>query len=249
MTAESLNAQLAQCYQAYTQSIYAQKWEDNVSAPLLMHVYDEYVTMARKILFVGQETHSWGQMNLKPTVEELMITYRQFNLGKSADYRDGKPLRYLRSPFWNFNRSVFHNCNRDNPSVTRNTNGFLWTNISKFDCDSTTPSYELQERNKAGFELLKSEIAILKPDIVVFLTGSKYDERINAVFNPTRKTILPDGYLYQLSTGDGSLPRLTFQTKHPRTLLGSSRNKMPNRYREVLKKIVEYTLHHELAPL
>lgn len=46
MTAEFLNAQLAQCYQTYTQSIYAREWEDNVSAPLLMHVYDEYVTMA-----------------------------------------------------------------------------------------------------------------------------------------------------------------------------------------------------------
>ncbi|MET7253135.1 uracil-DNA glycosylase family protein [Dyadobacter fermentans] len=239
MTAESLNAQLAQCYQTYTQSIYAREWEDNVSAPLLMHVYDEYVTMARKILFVGQETHSWGQMNLKPTVEKLMTTYRRFNLGKAADYRDGKPLRYLRSPFWNFNRSVFYNCNCDNPSVTRNTNGFLWTNISKFDCNSTTPSHDLQERNKEGFELLKSEIAILKPDIVVFLTGSKYDERINRVFSPMRETLLSDGYLYQLSTGDGALPRLTFQTKHPRTLLGSRRNKMPNRYREVLEKVIE----------
>lgn len=46
MTAESLNAQLAQCYQTYTQSIYAREWEDSVSALLLMHVNDEYMTMA-----------------------------------------------------------------------------------------------------------------------------------------------------------------------------------------------------------
>ena len=171
MTTETLNAQLASIYQTYTDSIYAKEWEDNVSAPLLMHVYDEYVTMDRKILFVGQETHSWGQMNLKPTVSELLTNYRNFNLGKSADYRDGKPLRYLRSPFWNFNRSIFHRCNSHNPTVTRNTNGFLWTNISKFDCNSTTPSTDLQDRNAEGFALLKAEIAILKPDIVVFLTG------------------------------------------------------------------------------
>ncbi|HWV30926.1 MAG TPA: hypothetical protein VN038_14810 [Dyadobacter sp.] len=56
MTAGSLNTQLAQCYLTYTQSIYAKEWEDNVSAPLLMHVYDEYVTMARKILFVGNRS-------------------------------------------------------------------------------------------------------------------------------------------------------------------------------------------------
>lgn len=174
MTAESLNAQLAQIYQTYIQSIYSKEWEDNVSAPLLMHVYDEYVTMDRKILFVGQETHSW-------------------------------------------------------------------------DCNSTTPSGDLQNRNAEGFELLKAEIGILKPDVVVFLTGSKYDERINTVFKPERETILPDGYLYRLSTSDGSLAAHTFQTKHPRTLLGNHRAKMANRYREVLGKVVEYSLDIKLA--
>ena len=50
-----------------------------------MHVYDEYVTMDRKILFVGQETHSWGKMG-EGSVEFLQAKYRDFNLGKSADY-------------------------------------------------------------------------------------------------------------------------------------------------------------------
>jgi hypothetical protein len=239
MKAESLNAQLAEIYQTYTQSIYAKEWEDNVSAPLLMHVFDDYVTMDQKILFVGQETHSWGQMKDETSVQLLQAKYQGFNLGKSADYGDKKPFRYLRSPFWNFNRSVFHGCNFANPSVTRNTNGFLWTNISKFDCNSTTPSPTLQESNLEGFELLKAEIAILKPDVVVFLTGSKYDGRIDAVFNPMRETILPDGYLYQLSTTDGSLPVRTFQIKHPRTLLGNRRANMQNRYREVVEKVME----------
>lgn len=90
--------------------------------------------------------------------------------------------------------------------------------------------------------MLKAEIAILKPDVVVFLTGSKYDERINTVFKPERETILPDGYLYRLSTSDGSLPPHTFQTKHPRTLLGNRRAKMANRYREVLEKVVSDAL-------
>ena len=109
------------------------------------------------------------------------------------------------------------------------------------------PSNKLQDRNKPGFELLKAEISILKPDVVVFLTGSKYDHRIDEVFKPTRESILPDGYLYRLSTSDGSLPPRTFQTKHPRTLLGSRRNKMPNRYREVFGKAVEYAKRKNLG--
>jgi len=247
MIAETLNIQLLELYQTYTQSIYSQTWEDNVSALLLMHVFKEYSMMDNKIFFVGQETHSWGQMNLKPSPEELLNKYRDFNLGKSADDCDGKPSRYLRSPFWNFNRNLFFQGNWRNSEVTNKTNGFLWTNISKFDCNSTTPSYELQERNKAGFELLKAEIAILKPDVVVFLTGYKYDHCIDEVFKPTHETILPDGYLYRLSTSDGSLPPCTFQTKHPITLLGSRRNKMPNRYREVLGKAVEYAKRKNLS--
>ncbi|WP_031529854.1 hypothetical protein [Dyadobacter crusticola] len=85
MTAESLNAQLLGIYQKYTDSIYAETWENNVSAPLLMHVFDEYCAMENKILFVGQETHSWGQMNMRPKPKDLLEKYREFNLGKSAD--------------------------------------------------------------------------------------------------------------------------------------------------------------------
>ncbi|MCE6987593.1 hypothetical protein [Dyadobacter sp. CY323] len=239
MTAETLNIQLLELYKNYMQSIYSQTWKDNVSAPLLVHVFDEYCAMENRILFVGQETFGWHSMSKKPSIAELLLMYNGFRLGKPSELRDGKSQRILSSPFWNFCRTTFFDLNRDLDGVSKHTNGFLWTNISKFDCNSTTPSPDLQDRNKEGFELLKAEIAILKPDVVVFLTGSKYDERINAVFNPVRKTILPEGYLYQLFTSDGSLPLRTFQTKHPRTLLGSRRNKMENRYREVLGKVVE----------
>ena len=96
-----------------------------------MDVFDNYEKMEKKVLFVGQETHSWGQMNLEPTLQELQTNYSNFNLGKSADYKDNKPLRYLKSPFWNFSRSFFYNINLQNAEVSRKTNGFLWTNISK----------------------------------------------------------------------------------------------------------------------
>ncbi|WP_221393165.1 hypothetical protein [Dyadobacter sp. NIV53] len=107
MNIPTLNQQLQETYQIYLNSIYSQFWENNVSAPLLMDVFDDYEKMENKVLFVGQETHSWGQMNLEPTLQELQTNYSNFNLGKSADYKDNKPLRYLKSPFWNFSRSFF----------------------------------------------------------------------------------------------------------------------------------------------
>lgn len=242
MSTTILNQKLQGIYQTYLEPLYSQEWDSTVSSPLLMHVFPEYAAVNKKILFVGQETHGWYQMSIKFTAAELQDKYEGFNLGKTADYRDGKPFRNLKSPFWNFSRSLFCKINGKEPDVTRKTNGFLWTNISKFDCKSTTPDIELQAKNVAGFHLLKAEIEILEPDMVVFLTGTKYDGWIDSVFNPIRVDILPDGFLKRLSVSDGSLPELTFQTKHPRTLVGSRKSGIPNKYHEVLAKLEEMAL-------
>ena len=202
--------------------------------------------MEKKVLFVGQETHSWGQMNSDPklSVEDLQIMYRNFNLGKSAFYE--KP-KYLTSPFWNFSRSFFHNLNKQNKDVIRKTNGFLWTNISKFDINGTTPEYKFQKRNTAGFELLKTEIFILKPDVVVFMTGTKYNELIEQLFKPEREIIIENNFLTKLHDKNNLLPPLTFQTMHPGTLQRSKNSVGKSRYHEVLCKMTEMVLYNKLC--
>ncbi|GAB3742332.1 hypothetical protein [Spirosoma lituiforme] len=240
MDASSLNQQLQAVYQPYLNTLYNQTWPAGVSAPLLMHVFEDYCRMDKKILFVGQETHYWENMYEHLSVELLQNKYTTFDLGKCADYKDGKPSRYLRSPFWNFSRSFFQVMNSHRNGTTRKTNGFLWTNVSKFDYHGQTPPIDLQQRNEAGFALLKDELAILQPDIVVFLTGHKYDGWIKQLFSPKQESLLGD-YLYLLQDPNHDLPRLTFQTHHPHTL---SRGKI---YRAVLDKMAqqlatEYTL-------
>ena len=204
---------------------------DPPSSPLLMHVFDEYVTMPKKIMFVGQETHGWCEtISQKYPLDYLLRAYEGFELGKRTDYGDGK-IRHLRSPFWNFSRSFFHQMNSADPSVHRSVNGFFWTNISKFDKATTTPSQELQDQNPEGFLLLKDEIAITKPDVVVFLTGEKYNVKIDEVFKTKRESLMENELMYSLKTTDGSLP-VAFQTKHPRTLC------QQKVYRKVLDELV-----------
>ncbi len=187
------------------------------SSPLLMHVFDDYPVMPRKIMIVGQETHCWaGTMKDQLSLSRLLRAYKKFEYGNHY-VKNGKPPRLLTSPFWNFSRSLFHALNNHHSGVTRRTTGFLWTNISKFDEDGTTPTWELQQQNEESFALLKQEIAITKPDIVLFLTGKKYDYWIDRVFSPADDEILKNGLLYKLTTADGSLP-IAFKTEHPRTL-------------------------------
>ena len=232
MNVASLNRQLQTVYEPYLAHVYSQEWPADVSAPLLMHVFEQYEQMRTKVLFVDQETHGWDYLSKQLTVETLQNRYVSFNLGKHADYGDGKKPRYLRSPFWNFSRSCFHQLNLY-PGVDRKTNGFLWTNISKFDCNSTTPHPDLQQRNRLGFELLRQELTIIQPNVVVFLTGTKYDPWLDQLFQLNREPILEGGLLNVLHDSTQLLPVLSFQTEHPRTL------SMRKTYHAVLDKLVE----------
>lgn len=239
MSTTAINQQLQVKYDAYVDDLYGQTWDEEVSAPLLMHVFDEYLNMDKKIMIVGQETHGWGgSINGKPSVNSLLKMYEGFALGKSADYNDGKKPRYLKSPFWNFSRSLFHRLNGHIPSVRRGTDGFLWTNISKFDSKTSTPSDELQERNLKGFHLLKDEISITKPDIVIFLTGTKYDGRIASVFGGKVVEVASGVPLHRIKTDNGELPLMTFKTEHPRTLCQHKKYKSEKMYHKVLAEII-----------
>lgn len=239
MLATIINQQLKVEYEAYLNELHSQFWPEKVSSPLLMHTFDEYQIMDKKIMVVGQETHSWcGSMTNKMTIDNLLKAYEDFELGKHADYNDGRKPRYLKSPFWNFSRSLFYSLNGHNSFVERGTNGFLWTNISKFDYHSSTPSLDLQERNMSGFSLLKTEINITRPDIVVFLTGTKYDARIASVFGGENIELESGVPLYRIQTTDGSLPRMTFKTEHPRTLCQHKKYKSEKMYQKVLAKII-----------
>ena len=240
MEEKTINERLKNVYHQYLNHLYGQQWDEQVSSPLLMHTFDDYHKMTTKVMIVGQETHSWcGSITAKPSMEVLLETYKKFKLGKSADYNNGKPPRYLRSSFWNFSRSIFHSLNCIDSTVTRQTNGFLWTNISKFDHNSTTPPEELQDRNLAGFQLLKDEIYIVNPDVIVFLTGDKYDLRIKSIFNVDVPLLSDDLPLVRLNFTNGFAPKFVFKTEHPRTLCQHKKYRGKGMYQKVLDKIIE----------
>ncbi len=132
-----------------------------------MSIFDEYHTVKQKILIVGQETNGWMEMDFNQhSVDSLTKHYQNFGLGQNANFKGDYDKRpYLISPFWNFSRSFFSKINE----VDKREKGFLWTNISKFDVNTTTPDKE--QYHFESFELLRKEVQIVKPDIVLFLTG------------------------------------------------------------------------------
>jgi|GEM_PF-394154 len=170
-------------------------------------------------------------MERRLSLSDLFDEYKKFEYGNHY-VKGERPPRLLTSPFWNFSRSVFYELNKHCQGVNRRTTGFLWTNISKFDEGATTPNQNLQAKNERGFYLLKEEIRITKPDLVVFLTGSKYDYWIDKVFAPAKEDMLGDGTLWKLTATDDSLP-VAFKTEHPRTMCARKT------YRTVLNELLK----------
>ncbi len=201
-----INEQLKEIYVPYLENlkIISRQHADKFSYPLLMKAFPEYDKVKTKILFVGKETYSWYDTMKNSedlTVDYLMKCYEEFELGNN----------YYNSPFWRFIRIFNSTVNsKEYPK------GFLWTNFSKCDSDGTTPSYDLQKLNEKGFDLLKDEIRIIKPDVIIFVTGWDYEYEFQRVFAGLTYETIEENYIYKCI--HEFFPDKTFMTMHPNGL-------------------------------
>ncbi len=207
---ENMNEQLTPLYNEYLAFLKDLSIElrQNMSYPLLMTVHPEYAEVPRKVLYVGKETYTWVNTLDQDQDQELSVEYLR---RRYTDFAFAKNYHGRNSPFWRFVYSCHNQLNGESvPS------GLLWTNISKCDSGGTTPARELQDINKPGFDLLIKEIEVVKPDVVLFLTGWSYDHHIQRIFQGIEYDTIEDNYLYRCK--HRQLPEHTFQTMHPNGL-------------------------------
>ena len=129
-----------------------------MSTPLLAAVPREYENSKIRLLIIGKETHSWldeRSLEAPDPVEELRKGYRQFARGKK-----------WKSPFFQAARKLQKRLNPDSDD-----SGFMWLNLFICDQDKETPREPVAEELRQ-VSLLREEVGILKPDAVVFFTGS-----------------------------------------------------------------------------
>jgi len=204
---------------------YEDHWLDG---PQLMYCREEnYNNSNLKILFVGQESNSWKGDIIENT-EDLMNQYKNFNFSNN-------------SPFHNYihwiNGIINPNCNHN----------FLFTNVTKF-ClfnEATGDGYPLDnitfEKTIEHFNVLKGEIEITKPDIVIFFSGPNYDEKIKFQFDEelTFKPVFHDIAEKKLAKVSGSiLPKHTYRTYHPKYL-------QINKQGCILERLITHILKEE----
>lgn len=160
----SLNNQLKDLYQKYWDKTRDEIVIGKDSAfPFMIRVNERYEKAPKRVMFCGQETYAWNSEEYntveKSSVESIMKRYDIFV--NNGGYN---------SPYWNFQKQIIN----DNPQI-----GFVQDNIVKIGkadeagCDETIDNLAHQY-----FPVFREEVNILRPDLIIFLTGPNYDNKI-----------------------------------------------------------------------
>lgn len=202
--------------------IYLKYWNDYIehirnnhaiepANPFLIVEPLDYREKAKKVMICGQETQGWGnEFDHDPnsaTINALLGLYAGFV--NNGGYN---------SPYWQFINQLKKHC----PNV-----GFVCNNIVKIGkqfspgCDDTINDLTLKY-----FPVIPEELSVLKPDIILFLTGPSYDKRIKGALGDFQTEQINNiNNFIQIKFKDSSLPK-AYRCYHPRYLRLSGQESM-----------------------
>lgn len=183
-----------------------------LSLPYLLSASDNYCHAPKKVLYVGQETLGWGQeldminpmSKNKTKVEQLMRIYDLF-VNEDGGYS---------SPFWNYYES-YHDILKADTAIMAN-------NIAKIGFNDGGTGYNNQIAESL-FDVFKTELSILNPDLILFMTSHRYDNLIKSILGdfdlfPCTKQV-PTKELAKFNFYDEDLSNVTvIRTYHPKYL-------------------------------
>ncbi|MBT9395520.1 hypothetical protein KLP40_20310 [Hymenobacter sp. NST-14] len=205
-------------------ALYASKWQDLVDSmtpiltddanedipacPLLLKVGNEesYESADIKIMIFGQETNSWYD-SFHKNMESIIGYYDLFfNSGDCWGYG---------GQFWNGVSRFLQLLKERHPEKTV---ALVWNNITKIGKHESIgfPPYNIHEVEREYFSVIPQELEILKPNLVLFLTGPNYDSVIDKVFDkPHKNTVNEDFIARQLAKLSLQNVDLALRTYHP----------------------------------
>jgi hypothetical protein len=185
-------------------------WEENstspkLSDPLLVNPKECYAQASPKLFFVGIVTHRWGRSTK--------------NVGKwleHSGYPDAVDQSIVKkASFWTCVKKLHEMLGVDFDG------GYgVWSNLIRMDDNRKEPKRDLAKEMIDRFPLLREEVRICAPDLVVFLTGNKRDDLICRTFGADTKIGMDDLALVDLGLGIRA-----YRTHHPQYMysLGTKR--------------------------
>lgn len=184
-----------------------EKWPTTDNSDYVrQHFYctDEYINNKIKIMIIGQESYGWYYPN---NIKESM------ELTKNFLYDNYYTI------FWEFSYELEKSINGEKPF---NKYSYFYSNIFRICVDSVYAKHliynsELSDEYISKIQTLSSEIKIVDPDVIVFLSGPNYDKYISNIYKGLEFCRLDDNYdVRELSRlMHTELPNNTFRLYHP----------------------------------
>src|SRR6266513_4261609 len=131
-----------------------------MSPPLLLNPPDAYARQATRLFVIGQETPDWYD--------------DEFEGPNAVDLFSAEAVEVLMRIYKNDRRrqTPFHQAVRDlERALGIEQEASLWSNLNKAGESRKPPSPELADALLRHFPVLRREVAIAKPNVVVFFTG------------------------------------------------------------------------------
>lgn len=173
--------------------------DEELYGPLLAYP-TTYFDQPRRLLVIGQETNGWA-CNYRDLDFQLAY-YRDFNVAEN----------YRVSPFWQFVRKI-------ESIMSIVPCSCAWTNLNRFDQDHAPPKGEVLAQITTLDFLVREEITALLPDVCVFFTHKRHDDRLTALYDGLTFENLPglpaDDFV---RLRHPALPANTFRTPHPKSI-------------------------------
>lgn len=195
------------------------KPEDRATNPLLIKVNDDWALAENKIMILGKETNYWaGECGNNAVfcdkIEEILNVYEGWYL-KDTMYN---------SPFWNEFRRIRRGLENNDQKLS-----VIWNNVIKIGRLGKGNVPEINKIIKNTFDILSEEIKILRPNILVLLTGPDYDNYIKEFIGEFEYESI-EGYNYKelsfMKFHELPFIRKAIRTYHPQFLYYNSLNRV-----------------------
>lgn len=204
-----------------------------------------YTDADLKVMVFGQETNEWaGECDdfgtppskvFDPGISLGAVCGVYENFYKS--HYTGKEMLYNGNRYGSFHYGFNKLMAAFNQHFPDRNIAFVWNNIVKIGKakDRGFPCNDIYDIERKHFDVIKEEVGILQPDVIVFLTGT-YDERIKDVFgNVTFEPVAPfaRNEVAKVSLPEFNIP--AFRTSHPSARL--QKGEMERRYECIINNV------------
>lgn len=187
----------------------------------------EYDDADIRVMIFGQETNDWeGVFNPDaPAAEQVERVQETYNSFYNFEFN------YV-SPFWNGYKLFMRMLDA---KFSNKTVKYAWNNIVKIGKanDMNCPPDYIYEEELKHFNIVKDEVEILKPHVILFLTGPNYDGKITDKFPKAKITSFTD----DIAKVDIPNVDYAYRTYHPNYSYRQGKSYIESLFEQIVRAI------------